>query len=219
MNTDQAIKERRTFKVIAPEPWPPSQSEAELKATIHTLLKAAGCAPFRYACDEQHQQGTALKGKVPRRFHVLDTATTRKVAHYFKTRSNGSGTLLGMLYAADATILTTWLPDPMPAGTDPEWLFYPSRRNMDHIAGAAAAVQNLLLAATDLGLETTWSSGGHLQTLEYFDLLGIPKREILLGALFIFPRDIKNADVAMGDLRPHRGEPSDWSRFVTMQAT
>lgn len=89
-----------------------------------------------------------------------------------------------MLAAADALILTTWLPEPSRKKTQ---TFYPSLKNMEHIAAAGAAIQNLLLAATSKGINAYWSSGGILRKPKSLRYLGIPDDQIILGAIFIFP--------------------------------
>ena len=62
-------------------------------------------------------------------------------------------------------------------------------RNMEHIAAASTAIQNILLGATAAGHPSYWSSGGTLRQREARTLLGIPMDEIFLGCLFVFPED------------------------------
>jgi len=123
-----------------------------------------------------------------------------------------------MLNTADCLIQVTWLPDQ--SDKDGEQLFMPDLRNMEHIAGASAAVQNLLLTATEKGIPNYWSSGGVLRKDTFFDLLDIPKKQILLGSIFLFPEDTiiekNNAKIAFGGLRERKGEIDQWSRKVVL---
>ena len=61
-----------------------------------------------------------------------------------------------MLNVAKSTIVMTWLPKKDP---DRGQLFEPDLKNMEHIAAASAATQNILIGATSLGLRSYWSSG------------------------------------------------------------
>ncbi len=67
---------------------------------------------------------------------------------------------------------------------------------MEHIAAASAAIQNLLLAATARGISNYWSSGGVLRSAQVFQQLGIPRQQILLGAIFLFPSEIGDAELS-----------------------
>ena len=81
------------------------------------------------------------------------------------------------------------------------------------IAATSAAVQSFLLAATERGLTTYWSSGGYLRDAATFDYLGIPTEQILLGAVFVFPND--GGERIPGGLRDKRSGHAGWSRWVT----
>jgi nitroreductase len=124
-----------------------------------------------------------------------------------------------MLAAADTLIMATWLPNRGADATSlvSESQFAPTLANMEHLAAAAAAVQNLLLAATAHGLANYWSSGGVLRTDEVFDLLQIDRREILLGAIFLFPEKVPSGVEVVGSkLREQRTLPERWSRWVAL---
>ena len=122
-----------------------------------------------------------------------------------------------MLAAADALIMATWLPNSadVPANGD-EPGFAATINNMEHIAAASAAIQNFLLAATARGISNYWSSGGVLRGAHVFKLLGIPREQILLGAIFLFPKDFGDAELATSKLREHRGSREAWSRWVSL---
>ncbi|REK24836.1 MAG: hypothetical protein DWQ42_12930 [Planctomycetota bacterium] len=132
------------------------------------------------------------------------------------------GKLPRMLAAATAMIQVTWLPHPPSAESEPlptGALFEPTLVNMEHLAAASAAVQNLLLAATACGVPTYWSSGGALREAEAFKLLGIPRREIALGSVLLFPADdaeTPGIEHVPGKLRDKRGGAEDFSRRVEL---
>ena len=89
--------------------------------------------------------------------------------------------------------------------------------NEEHLAGAAAAIQNLLLAGEARDLQTYWSSGGVLAASECFELCGIPAEQKLLGAIFMFPpQPDTNADIHEGKLRNQRGTPDSWRTWVSL---
>ena len=76
---------------------------------------------------------------------------------------------------------------------DEEPGFAATLANMEHIAAAAAAIENLLLAATARGVSNYWSSGGVLRSQIVRQLLAIPPAEIVLGAIFFFPKEFGDA--------------------------
>jgi nitroreductase len=118
-----------------------------------------------------------------------------------------------LLAGAGALALVTWLPEQ----TDSEALEL-NHRNVEHIAAASSAIQNLLLTATARGIYTYWSSGGVLNEPEIFDLLGIPQFQRLLGAIFLTPADAPHDENHPGGLRDRRGDPDSWSIWITPDA-
>jgi nitroreductase len=209
MDTDEAIRKRRTVKILAPHDLP----IVDCRDTINEILALAGQAPFHRACEEQHRSGE-LSGIEPWRFHVLDAAACRRL-HPQLPKEN-AGKIPAMLAAANALIMATWLPNAGVAATmDDEPGFAVTLTNVEHIAATAAAIQNLLLAATARGLANYWSSGGVLRSPSVFELLGIPSNQILLGAIFLFPQECTGAERATSKLRPHRTSPNKWSRWIS----
>ena len=203
---DSTIASRSTLKVFSPEPLP----ETELRSEIDAIVAAAGWAPFHKPADKSHRE-SALDSPLPFRCYKLDAAACRSLRR--RLLEQGDTTKIPpMLAAADALIQVTWLPIPSQSPTS---LFDSTPENLEHVAAAAAGIQNLLLAATARGIPNYWSSGGALRSPETFAALGIPARELLLGALFLFPRDIANLQTAPGALRPHRGAPESWSRWTS----
>lgn len=210
LDVDTAIVQRKTVKVMAShalavqDPPPP----------FADLLELAGMAPFHRACDESHRQDDgSLRGIEPWRFYVLDAPQCRSLA--LSLPKENAGKIPAMLAAADGLFLATWLPNP-PENQElpPGQLFEPTLANMEHIAAASAAVQNLLLAATARGLANYWSSGGVLRSQQVFADLRISTREILLGAIFLFPHEADDCEVVGSKLRNHRTNSSCWSRRI-----
>lgn len=206
---DRVIRERRTTKVLADEAFP-AVSDRE---TAEELVAVAGWAPFHKPAARAHTEGAALKSIVPWRFHMVDAPECRALREALLARGDRSK-IPRMLAAATAMVQATWLPNP-PKG-EVTGLFEATEENMEHVAAAGAAVQNLLLAATARGIPTYWSSGGVLRTPEAFGRLGIPAGEILLGAVFLFPPEHPGAETSPGSHRDRRGAPSDWARWVDL---
>lgn len=226
---DAAIRGRRTSKVTSADPLPPSGTSRE---DLEALFETAGWAPFHRPAAEAHRGASpgALPGAVPWRFHALDAAGCRALR---EALAGASGPVPGLLAAADALVQVTWLPDPRvgaphvgdPREGDPPadsrtapasaGLFEPTLANMEHIAAAAAAVQNLLVAATARGLRTFWSSGGGvLRQPETLARLGVGPAEVLLGSVFLFPAEAAGTAESGTGLREQRGALGDWMRWA-----
>ncbi len=211
MHTDQAIQIRKTEKVLSERDLPTK----DCRTVVDELLSLAGQAPFHRACEEHHRQHAPQTGIEPWRFYAIDAASCRKLRTQIPLEN--AGKIPAMLAAADALIMATWLPNAadVPAmGDEPG--FAATINNMEHIAAASAAIQNLLLAATARGISNYWSSGGVLRGAQVFELLGIPREQILLGAVFLFPKDYGNAELATSKLRDHRCSREAWSRWITI---
>jgi nitroreductase len=209
---DGVIRERRTTKVLADEPLP----VADARKVVEDLVATAGWAPFHRVAARVHTESGALTSIVPWRFHLLDAPACRALRQALLERGDKSK-IPRMLAAATALVQATWLPNP-PKGPV-SGLFEATEENMEHVAAAGAAVQNLLLAATARGIPNYWSSGGALRNAEAFGWLGIPAGEILLGSVFLFPADTGDAEVNPGSHRDRRGAPTDWSRWVDLDFT
>lgn len=206
---DGVIRERRTSKVLADAPLPTTDA----RETVEALVATAGWAPFHRVAARVHQESGALASIVPWRFYLLDAPACRALRQALLERGNTSK-VPRMLAAATAQVQATWLPNP-PKGPV-TGLFEATEENMEHVAAAGAAVQNLLLAATARGIPSYWSSGGALRGPEAFGWMGIPAGEILLGSLFLFPADTGGAEVSPGSHRDRRGAPADWARWVEL---
>lgn len=214
---EQLAQRRQTIKII---------SEAELPTVncrdeVERFIACAGWAPFHRSCSPNHRQGI-LSGIEPWRFHCLDAEQCRKLRRVV-IGDPAAGKIPGMLAAAKALVLATWLPNPSAAAetdieTDSE-AFEPTVANVEHVAAASAAVQTLLLAATTAGVSNYWSSGGLLRSPKILRRLLIPSSQRLLGAIFLFPSQLSEAcpvEIVKSKLRPERCPPSSWSRWVEL---
>lgn len=212
MDVDFAIRERKTTKVLSESPFPVRSIQSELQE----LLELAGMAPFHRACEEHHrgassEAGTECRNGIePWRFHCLLAEQCRELIPHLDP--DKAGKIPAMLRSADALILATWLPNRGP--DDVGQMFEPTLANMEHIAAASSAVQNLLVAATSRGITNYWSSGGVLRSPELFARLGIPSAELLIGAVFLFPDDTRDAIVVGSKLREKRSSVDGFTRWV-----
>ena len=86
----------------------------------------------------------------------------------------------------------------------------------EHLAGASAMVQNLLLLLTAHGMGTYWSSGGQFRTAAMYEKIGIPLNESLLAAVFVeFPEtQAHELERLQGKHRQRRSEA--WIRQVEL---
>lgn len=205
---DSVIRERRTVKVLADEAFPVT----DIRPAVEALVAAAGWAPFHRVAARAHLDG-ALTSIVPWRFYLVDADGCRALRETLLARGDKSK-IPRMLAAASALVQATWLPNP--ARAEHTGLFEATEENMEHVAAAGAAVQNLLLAAQARGIPNYWASGGALRGAEAFGWMGIPAGEILLGSIFLFPTETAGAEVSPGSHRNNRGAPLDWARWVTL---
>jgi len=211
MQTDDAIRSRKTVKILASH----ELAIGDHRDLVNGILSLAGQAPFHRACEELHRQSGPLTGIEPWRFHALDAEACRKLRTQIPIEN--AGKIPAMLDAADALIMATWLPNAAQVpDMDDEPGFAATINNMEHIAAASAAIQNLLLAATARGVSSYWSSGGLLRSAQVFNQLGIPRSQILLGAVFLFPQEYGDAELATSKLREHRSSSDAWSRWVSL---
>ncbi|HET8865168.1 MAG TPA: nitroreductase family protein [Gracilimonas sp.] len=217
MTTDESIRARKTLKLrVDPEnPLPVTKGE-EFKETIKELIELAGKAPFHYESNEE-QRSDALQGKEPWRFHVLDGESCRsflRALNQEKPMKAPEG-IRQMLAAADGLILATWLPE---RTRKLSRRFHPNLKNMEHIAATGAAIQNLWLAATSRGINAYWSSGGVIRKSKVMEFLGIPKDEILLGAVFLFPDEYpEGVETKTGKNAENRGEIGDFMDWIEVK--
>lgn len=208
------MRGRRTAKVLADPDAPPAPRGLSRDA-IDRMLEAAGFAPFHYPANAAHLH--EMRSRAPWRVYKLDGAGCRALLERLKRAQAEDGLepgkILNMLAAAEALLQVVWLPEPAAAEGGL------SLTDIEHVAAAGAAIQNLLLLATEAGLKSYWSSGGVLRAAPVTDWLGAPADQPLLGAVFLFPSDVGKATVAPGKLRDARGTVADWSVWREIDAS
>ncbi|HLV25946.1 MAG TPA: nitroreductase family protein [Gemmatimonadales bacterium] len=210
---ERVIRERRTRKILAEQPLE-ARSDRE---ALNAIVASAGWAPFHRKASQVYQDEGDLRSIVPWRCYVLDARAARELREWMEERGE-AGPMLRLLAACSAMVLVTWLPDQAPEADAPvradEQLFEPTLENMEHIAAASAAVQNMLLSATARGYRTFWSTAKPLRAPESLGHLGIPLREVLLGAIHLAAPDVEGSDEKHGSHGSRRGEPGDWMRWL-----
>ncbi len=226
---DQNIINRKTQKILANEPWPVDETKKEgLKKTIEALLDLAQYAPYHYKIQEDYYTNSKLTSCVPWRFYVLDTKACRNLYTHIKNPNIKKDKIRDMLGAADALLMVTWLPHPSRKdikNPNPERDFEPipfegNGVNMEHIAAASCAIQNVLIGATARNIPNYWSSGGKLRDKAARDYLKIPLEEVLLGAIFLFPEDAqeRQATIIPGAKRHDGKEKTTWSTWLDLDS-
>ncbi len=222
MQTVSSIKNRKTVKVLSDNPWPQNLSKKEQDDLIPELLELASFAPYHHKCNPGFtKEDRELSSCLPYRFYTLSTQECRKLAVWIKEQQINAGKIPQMLHTADLLFLVTWLPEPNSNLVDllPEEEQVPfdgSRKNMEHIAAASAAIQNVLIGATAKKIPSYWSSGGPLRKKPIHDLLKIQLDEILLGSIFLFPKHVNQTDAKIieGHLRNEGKQLETWSKMV-----
>ena len=240
---DRVIRARRTSKLLlAPEHRAAREADwTEAHAReLERMIEGAAWAPFHRRANEAAHRGGDLDSPLPWRFHVLEGRACTALIDWLErqgarhpdskwSRARQSK-IKDMLAACGALVQATWLPDPPAeapgtagsAGSDDrargdgpaEPIL--SVANVEHVAAASAAVQNLLLAAEARGWRSYWSSGGILRDAEVFERLGIAREEALLGSVFLSPAVAEHAVERAGGLREERGEIGRWMRRVIL---
>lgn len=217
----QVITARKTSKVLLPIELRAEQQafwKTEHLRCVEEMLQCAAMAPFHKRADERHCQDS-LNAPMPWRFHVLDPDACNNLLDYLESRAQSESEtqdeskwsrgwqskIKNMIAASGVVIQVTWLPD-----TPHDF----NLKNIEHVAAAGAAVQNLLLAAQSHDWLSYWSSGGILRDEEVFDYLGVSRQEQLLGSVFLSPQAHPSARVIDGGLRDERGELDGWVRWV-----
>lgn len=208
MKVSELIRVRKTEKILYNVNTPTENSPVDYD--IAEWLETASQAPFHYPSDETHH-ANGMTSVVPWRFYVLDGKACRKLLTFLQDNNIDSGKIGQMLAGCDYLIQTTWLPDPTEKN---DVLFESSLQNMEHIAGASSAIQNLLLIATENKIPNYWSSGGKLRTKQVSTYLEIPSEQILLGSVFLFPQQNDNTQTIPGAWRNKRGAMKDYLKMI-----
>ena len=220
---DALIRGRRTSKRLRdPDEARADRAplSAERRGELDAMLTVAGEAPFHRRVADEHRRGE-LDSAVPWRFHVLERPACLALVDALEARATADpeskwarawkSKIPELLAGASACVQATWLPDPVEGEAAPPEL---TERNVEHVAAAAAAVQNLLLAATARGWSSYWSSGGILKDPDAFALLGIPASQELLGAVMLGAPDAPHARDIPGGLREERADRGGWMREI-----
>ena len=221
MHTIDAIRTRKTTKVLAGDAWEPSLTEHEQKELCDQLLTLAAEAPYHYKSAERYKIGEQTSS-LPFRCYTLDGATCNALATKLEALDPPPGKILNMLWAAELLVLTTWLPDVFGAQPEERIMeplpFVGNLRNMEHIAATSAAIQNMLLGATSEGYPNYWSSGGVLRQETARNMLHISMEEVMLGAVFIFPKDAveRAEEIKPGKLRKEGKVLGAFSKKVSL---
>ena len=213
---DQTIRQRKTRKILAAEPTDNPVSAA----VIDELIEAMAGAPFHYPAASEHRERLEDCAPEPWRAYTLDQDDCLALRRHLVENGDMSK-VPDMLAAAGALVMVTWCPNPPGEGVtlSAEHRFAPTDTNMEHIAATAAAIQNLLLAATARNLASYWSSGGPLRHPDMFSDLGIPESEILLGAVFLSPREQgeqPEVQVIPGKMRDKKSSARSWARPIQL---
>ncbi len=207
---DEVIKNRRTEKVLALENSSPLLKEAEIKhfdELVFQSVDVAGWAPFHY---DRKKDGVAE----PWRFTIFKASRCREIAEHFSewfTDIKPNNKLPKMLNACGALVLVTWLPE---TEIDNPKI---GQVNEEHLAAAAAATQNLLLALESRGLGTYWSSGGQLGSPEFFQRFEMNPDGRLIAAIFVrYPGLLSESamDVIAGKNRQKRSQWQNWTKVI-----
>lgn len=206
----KALSERVTAKALG-DPAAPRTPDGVARDVIGEMLFLAGNAPFHYPA---HPLVRGEGAKEPWRAYLFDGQNCRALLRAFDAEDQ-PGKLANMLAAAEALFCVTWMPDPPEeARANGAYAVGFSDRNIEHVAATAAFIQSLLVAATSAGWPNYWSSGGVLRSRKYLERMGAGETEQLLGAVFLFPRDLSGLDVKPGSMRSERGAPADWAQWV-----
>lgn len=223
---DNVIRERKTAKILNNELNCQALSTviaSEIKTALEEITEIAGWAPFhKPAHKATHLDGDSTS-IVPWRFYVLEKSACCALLDFIKSKANDEpdsirakklgSSVPKMLAACGALIQVTWLPNPSDKGDEITF----DQGNIEHVAAASSAVQNLLLAAQARGLHNYWSSGGALMRhADTYNLLGIPNNQELLGSIFLTHPDQTFDKNLAGSLRDKRGIVADWTKWVTL---
>ena len=222
---DNIIRTRKTAKILRDPTACMDISEdvqENLRQKLHEIIELAAWAPFHRVANKQAHRQDTMQSAVPWRFFVLEKATCCQVVQHIERQATEhpdskwakawQSKIPKLLAGCGALMQVTWLPEPPEQGDTPAL----TNENVEHIAAASAAVQNVLLAAEGRGLHTYWSSGGILRDSEMFAYLGIPTNQMLLGSIFLAHPDMPYDENQPGGLRDARGAVTDWSTWVEL---
>ena len=199
---EQLIQSRKTSKVLLPLEFRHEQQafwKEEHTTSLKSMLNAAAWAPFHKRAHAQHCDDE-LNAPMPWRFHVLNPESCSGLLKFLEHKAEvgpdskwtraWQSKIKEMVCACGVLVQATWLPEPSESEENNSDTQSPSfdLKNIEHVAAASSAVQNLLLAAQAQNWLSYWSSGGILRDEEVFDYMSINRREKLLGSIFLSPQ-------------------------------
>lgn len=215
---DNTIKQRKTQKILANEAWAPDMTSEEIQTLVSELLDLASHAPYHYRAHESYMEQKELNSCLPFRIYALEASKCRELVDFMDKNELKAGKIKNLMLSANAVLIVTWLPEPHEENTDGvRHISYEGNlKNMEHIAAASTAVQNMLLGATERNIPSYWSTGGKLRDGALRDYLEIPADEIMIGSIFLFPRDYEkhNPLIVPGALRNEGKEVNSWSKWI-----
>jgi len=223
---DRVIRDRKTAKLLAD---PEARAERALLWSeqhtnqLQTMIESAAHAPYHRRVDPGVVQSLTLDSPVPWRFHILDSQAVSQLLDHLRTQSETASDPIwkkawatkipNLLAACGALVQVTWFAESANEDENPVL----DRINIEHVAAASAATQNLLLCTEARGWHSYWSSGGVLGSGSIFEYLGISAKERLLGSIFLTPGNFPATDIKSGALRDQRGPANTWSRQVHLE--
>ncbi len=206
----QVLRERRTTKVLATAVSGVDYSAPEREIgdkIVRSAIEDAGFAPFHY---DRNQDGISE----PWRFYIVPNDQCRllasKLAQWYPDMKP-TNKLPAMLSACGCLVLVFWLPQFDQPADDKQ-----IRIDEEHLAAAAAATQNLLIALTARGLKTYWSSGGFFRTNDMKLRLGIATKQKLLSAVFVDYGAETGVEFIGGKQHANRQPYSAWTTTVSV---
>jgi nitroreductase len=185
----QVIRHRRTTK-------PPQMNGQRIPdAWIAELLQLAHWAPNHGGTEPWHF--FVYSGESLTRFCMdhADLYRTHTPAEQYQDATYEK--LLTMGTHASHLVVAAMRRGPLPK--IPAW---------EEMAATAAAIQNLLLGATALGIASYWGTGGMVRHMAMKDYLGLGEHDMVMGALYL----------GMANQLPAGKRNKNWQQTVTWKS-
>ena len=215
---EQIIRNRATTKILGnPEKILKSADTKKMDRMLHSMTSIAGQAPFHYPADTEHLN-SEKDSIVPWRFYTIASDEKNRLLQKLsekqdkaldpKWKKAWNSKIPRLIAGADAIILVTWLPD---SHKDFEKKI---ARDLEHVAAASSACQNLLLLAESNDLFSYWSSGGIFKDPECLSMLSISTKQKLLAAIFLSEKTKIGVTKNEGAWREKRGTANCWTQEI-----